>query len=178
MSGLSCNVCYHSQGALTVVSKDLGAVKRLESQLKQVCACQIIVTAGSMADWRFTHALTASTLPASDPQASRSLPSSHVIFTHIVSTWPQVIRAMYSSPPRHGAEIAELVLSDPQLFRDWKVCAARLSTPLCLFRQAVRSGHSTLHCPITVWVHGVHSLAYLSTPLPLVTHLLAGHRWS
>jgi hypothetical protein len=34
----------------------------------------------------------------------------------------QVIRAMYSSPPRHGAEIAELVLSDPQLFRDWKVC--------------------------------------------------------
>lgn len=28
---------------------------------------------------------------------------------------------MYSSPPRHGAEIAELVLSDPQLFQDWKV---------------------------------------------------------
>lgn len=37
------------------------------------------------------------------------------------STLPQVIRAMYSSPPRHGAEIAELVLSDPQLFREWKV---------------------------------------------------------
>jgi aspartate/tyrosine/aromatic aminotransferase len=37
----------------------------------------------------------------------------------------QVIRAMYSSPPRHGAEIAELVLSDPQLFQEWKVrCSA------------------------------------------------------
>ena len=28
---------------------------------------------------------------------------------------------MYSSPPRHGAELAELVLSDERLFADWKV---------------------------------------------------------
>ena len=28
---------------------------------------------------------------------------------------------MYSSPPRHGAEIAQLILSDSQLFAAWKV---------------------------------------------------------
>ncbi len=32
---------------------------------------------------------------------------------------------MYSSPPRHGAEIAELVLSDPQLYDAWKVRLGR-----------------------------------------------------
>lgn len=32
-----------------------------------------------------------------------------------------MIRAMYSSPPRHGAEIAQLILSDRELFDAWKV---------------------------------------------------------
>ena len=34
-------------------------------------------------------------------------------------TW-QVIRAMYSSPPGHGAAIATAVLSDQALFREWE----------------------------------------------------------
>jgi len=32
-----------------------------------------------------------------------------------------VIRPMYSSPPRHGAAIVAAVLSDPQLYAEWKV---------------------------------------------------------
>ena len=32
----------------------------------------------------------------------------------------QVIRAMYSSPPGHGAAIATAVLSDKALFREWE----------------------------------------------------------
>lgn len=47
---------------------------------------------------------------------------------------------MYSSPPRHGAEIAELVLSEPQLYDAWKV---RLG-PAAALLQAV------LLCPALV----------------------------
>lgn len=39
----------------------------------------------------------------------------------VVDDVTQVIRAMYSSPPRHGAEIAQLILSDADLFTAWKV---------------------------------------------------------
>lgn len=38
----------------------------------------------------------------------------------VESQLKQVIRAMYSSPPRHGAEIAQLILSDTILFEAWK----------------------------------------------------------
>ncbi len=32
-----------------------------------------------------------------------------------------VIRPMYSNPPKHGADIVALILSDPQLFQQWTV---------------------------------------------------------
>lgn len=32
-----------------------------------------------------------------------------------------VIRAMYSSPPKHGAAIVSVILSDPTLFAEWRV---------------------------------------------------------
>lgn len=33
----------------------------------------------------------------------------------------QVIRPMFSNPPRHGAAIVVRVLSDPALYADWRV---------------------------------------------------------
>ena len=40
----------------------------------------------------------------------------------------QTARAMYSSPPKHGAAIVTTILSDPELYAAWKVgvpaCAA------------------------------------------------------
>lgn len=33
----------------------------------------------------------------------------------------QVIRPMYSNPPRHGAAIVTAILSDPELYSQWKV---------------------------------------------------------
>ena len=33
----------------------------------------------------------------------------------------QTIRPMYSSPPAHGARIAAAILSDPALYKQWRV---------------------------------------------------------
>ena len=33
----------------------------------------------------------------------------------------QVIRPMFSSPPRHGAAIVVEILSNPQLYAEWRV---------------------------------------------------------
>ena len=35
----------------------------------------------------------------------------------------QVIRPMFSNPPRHGAAIVVEVLSDPRLYAEWRVRA-------------------------------------------------------
>lgn len=38
-----------------------------------------------------------------------------------MATCLQVIRPMYSNPPKHGAEIVTAILSDQQLYNQWKV---------------------------------------------------------
>ena len=43
----------------------------------------------------------------------------------------QVIRPMYSSPPRHGAAIVVEILSNPQLYREWRVCMLSFLSKLC-----------------------------------------------
>jgi hypothetical protein len=129
----------HLQGALTVVSKEPGTVKRVESQLKQVLVWALLPE-------DFASCLTL-TFADCEPQSCvwMCCPTTPV--------WPadlpdlgllcrQVIRAMYSSPPRHGAEIAELVLSDPQLFQEWKVRCVLLfvcPVPHVLFAVCCRS---------------------------------------
>eukprot|EP01024_Parvocaulis_polyphysoides_P018852 TRINITY_DN18406_c1_g1_i3.p1 TRINITY_DN18406_c1_g1~~TRINITY_DN18406_c1_g1_i3.p1 ORF type:complete len:476 (-),score=46.10 TRINITY_DN18406_c1_g1_i3:46-1473(-) len=43
-----------------------------------------------------------------------------VIAKKVESQLKQVIRGMYSNPPRHGAEIVVKILQDPCLFQEWK----------------------------------------------------------
>lgn len=38
----------------------------------------------------------------------------------------QVIRPMFSNPPRHGAAIVVEVLSDPRLYAEWRVRTSAL----------------------------------------------------
>lgn len=56
----------------------------------------------------------------------------------VESQLKQVIRPMYSSPPRAGAAIACLVLSDPQLFAEWKVELAGMAGRIHSMRTALR----------------------------------------
>ena len=39
----------------------------------------------------------------------------------------QVIRPMFSNPPRHGAAIVVEVLSDPRLYAEWRVRASPIT---------------------------------------------------
>lgn len=41
----------------------------------------------------------------------------------------QVIRPMFSNPPRHGAAIVVEVLSDPSLYAEWRVSTLRTNAP-------------------------------------------------
>jgi aspartate/tyrosine/aromatic aminotransferase len=54
----------------------------------------------------------------------------------------QVIRPMYSSPPRHGAAIASVILGDAALYDEWcvelKMMASRIND--------MRKARSTLYC--------------------------------
>ena len=40
----------------------------------------------------------------------------------VESQLKSTVRPMYSSPPAHGSRIATVILSDPALFQQWKVC--------------------------------------------------------
>ena len=44
----------------------------------------------------------------------------------------QVIRPMYSNPPRHGAAIVTAILSDPELYSQWKVSTFGVQHFLCV----------------------------------------------
>jgi len=44
----------------------------------------------------------------------------------------QVIRPMYSNPPRHGAAIVTAILSDPELYSQWKVSTSGVQHRLCM----------------------------------------------
>ena len=43
----------------------------------------------------------------------------------------QVIRPMFSNPPRHGAAIVVEVLSDPRLYAEWRVSTMAHFNDLC-----------------------------------------------
>ena len=44
-----------------------------------------------------------------------------------MESW-QVIRPLYSNPPRHGAAIVVAILSDPQLYKQWRVRLSHLTS--------------------------------------------------
>ena len=77
----------------------------------------------------------------------------------------QVIRPMYSSPPRHGAAIVVEILSNPQLYREWRVRTPS-KCPLCglclLHHQSVVA--STSACG---WYHCMHCTRCMSHPAAL-----------
>ena len=51
----------------------------------------------------------------------------------------QVIRPMYSNPPKHGSAIVTTILSDRELFSQWKVrCVLACPSLQCLLRLLTR----------------------------------------
>ncbi|XP_049848150.1 uncharacterized protein LOC126311233 [Schistocerca gregaria] len=56
-------------------------------------------------------------------------------FTAIKTQLCRLIRANYSNPPRFGAAVAEMVLGDPALFQEWKLCLKSMAERLQLLRE-------------------------------------------
>jgi len=67
---------------------------------------------------------------------TESSAAAKAILTHA----KKIIRPMYSNPPKHGAEIVELVLRTPQLFARWKEEIKLMSDRIKAMRAALK-GH-------------------------------------
>eukprot|EP00494_Astrolonche_serrata_P023741 UN23999 len=49
-----------------------------------------------------------------------------------------IIRPMYSNPPKHGAYIAKGILTDPKMFKDWRVELSSMSDRILTVRRLLR----------------------------------------
>ena len=72
-----------------------------------------------------------------------------------------VIRPMYSSPPMHGAAIVVTVLSDPQLYSQWKRELADMSARIQRMRTALKSALLDVGCPGN-WDHITNQIGMFS----------------
>eukprot|EP00516_Mucochytrium_quahogii_P008459 CAMPEP_0203758780 /NCGR_PEP_ID=MMETSP0098-20131031/11631_1 /ASSEMBLY_ACC=CAM_ASM_000208 /TAXON_ID=96639 /ORGANISM=" , Strain NY0313808BC1" /LENGTH=404 /DNA_ID=CAMNT_0050651375 /DNA_START=80 /DNA_END=1294 /DNA_ORIENTATION=- len=65
----------------------------------------------------------------------------------VISQLELVVRAMYSNPPRHGAAIAALILTDPVLLAEWKVELKGMTDRIQSMRQGLREAIEKLETP-------------------------------
>lgn len=72
-----------------------------------------------------------------------------------------LIRGMYSNPPSHGARIVAGVLTDPQLYEEWKGCIRTMSSRIIEMRQALRDRLEKLETPGT-WEHITRQIGMFS----------------
>ncbi len=79
------------------------------------------------------------------------------ILTHV----KRIIRPMYSNPPKHGAEIVELVLRTPRLFARWKEEIQIMAGRIKKMRAAVRNTLIKLGTPGN-WDHIVSQIGMFS----------------
>jgi aspartate aminotransferase len=69
------------------------------------------------------------------------------IASTVLSQLKIIIRAMYSSPPIHGALIVATVLSDPQLYEEWKAELLLMSDRIKLMRRLLYDALLNLGTP-------------------------------
>ena len=63
-----------------------------------------------------------------------------------------IIRAMYSNPPAHGARIVDTVLSNPELYQEWRECIKIMSSRIIDMRSGLRKRIEDLGTPGS-WRH-------------------------
>jgi len=79
-----------------------------------------------------------------------------------------IVRPMWSNPPKHGCYIAKTIMSDPNLFEQWKVQLKGMVDRILLMRSSIRSTLEKLGTPGT-WRHvtdqiGMFSFTGLTKP--------------
>jgi len=66
---------------------------------------------------------------------------------NIKSQMTLIVRAMVSNPPAHGARIVDTVLSDPQLYQEWRDCIKIMSSRIISMRESLRQKLEELGTP-------------------------------
>jgi len=72
-----------------------------------------------------------------------------------------LVRGNYSNPPHHGARIVLTVLTNPELFEEWKQCIMTMSTRIKTVRQMLRDKLVALGTPGT-WDHITQQIGMFS----------------
>ncbi|KAF8302364.1 putative aspartate aminotransferase [Trypanosoma cruzi] len=79
----------------------------------------------------------------------------------IKSQLETIVRSQYSTPPAHGARVAYLVLSDPELRAGWEQELRVMSTRVLEMRQALYDGLKRLGTPGS-WEHIIQQVGMFS----------------
>ncbi len=134
-------------GSLTVITSDPKTTKKVDSQLKSVSTPTYQPVICHSCRWLFFQCigqgsyliLWTSPQPMLRPYfnqtaclISNEAPASWIQQIADDLAMVQVIRPMYSNPPRHGAAIVTAILSDPQLYSQWKVSTFGVEQCLCV----------------------------------------------
>jgi aspartate/tyrosine/aromatic aminotransferase len=72
--------------------------------------------------------------------------------TNVMSQLDIIIRNLYSNPPKHGANIVKTVLSDPELYQEWRDELKDMSERIISMRQALFDELTALGTPGS-WTH-------------------------
>jgi len=83
------------------------------------------------------------------------------IAQNVVSQLKIIIRQIYSSPPLFGARIVHLVLSNPELRREWEDCLGIMSGRIKKMRQLLRSSLEQKKTPGN-WEHITRQIGMFS----------------
>lgn len=70
-------------------------------------------------------------------------------------------RSMYSNPPKHGAAVATMVLTDPELFSSWKVELKGMADRIISMRHQLKQELISLHAPGS-WDHITNQIGMFS----------------
>ncbi|KRT85898.1 hypothetical protein AMK59_2684 [Oryctes borbonicus] len=74
------------------------------------------------------------------------------VVKNVKSQLTLIVRGMYSNPPSHGARIVAYVLTDSQLFEEWKGCIRIMASRVIEMRKSLREALEKLGTPGT-WEH-------------------------
>uniref|UniRef100_A0A8D9BRQ4 Aspartate aminotransferase n=1 Tax=Cacopsylla melanoneura TaxID=428564 RepID=A0A8D9BRQ4_9HEMI len=97
--------------------------------------------------------------------------------TPVKSQLTLIVRAMYSTPPNHGARIVSLVLNDPTLYNQWKQCIQTMSSRIKQMRLGLRERLEKLKTP-GAWEHITEQIgmfSYTGLNPNQVAHMVSQH---
>ncbi len=78
--------------------------------------------------------------------------SSSEVVANVKSQITLIVRSAYSNPPSHGARIVDTVLSDPDLFQEWRGCIQTMADRILAMRAGLRERLEKLGTPGS-WNH-------------------------